>query len=182
MAHVETVAGSVIARSAATSVAAPLDVLLNALGQVTGCRHVVCGSEEDGEGSTRIPEVDGGLKMAYDQTLIRILDRIDSLVETPKFWKPKQRAAEKATQADLAARMTKLSLGAKLARPSQKLFDQLQMHVDEHGVCTIALAIPGGAVVGSGKTFGAALADFDSKFENSPPLLEAPVTVEGIAQ
>lgn len=168
---VETAAGSAIARSAATAVGAPLDVLISALGHVTGMRQVLSTPGEFEDGEKIPPAIDGGVRMAFDNTLVRILSRIDSLVDDSRNWRPARREARQATAAHVAVKLQRARQGAEQTRPSVRYSDKLELSVAAGGECVVLLRLPGGVVYGAGETFGAAMDNFDARFLAEKPVV-----------
>lgn len=172
MAQVETVAGSILARSSATASVAMAQGLMETLHGLMTARHIgraTAGTDDDSE---PVPgRLDGGVSAAFDSAIIRTLDTIEGIVADKRLWKPRRGATEKLTQSDLSARLARLDRGA--VRPSTSLARHLQLSVTTKGQACVFAPVAGGGIAGVGRTFDEALTDFDEAFRNRPPLVDA---------
>lgn len=169
--------GSVVARSDATIPGAMLDPLEELLVNLVGARQVALTTNQ-GDNDTPARH-DGGLHAAFDSTIIRVLNRIDSIVDTPRLWKPDKSTARTLTVADLTNRLKRASIMAEGQRPSARLASKLSLSV-QGGRAVVILEVPGGAVVGVGDSFGEAMEDFDRKFTEVKPVVaeETPASAQ----
>lgn len=172
MAQVETVAGSILARSSATASAAMTENLVATLHGLMTARHIGrVAATEDKDSEPVIGRLDGGVGAAFDSAIIRTLDTIEGIVSDKRLWRPRRGATDKLTRADLRARLARLDRGA--VRPSTSMARHLQLSVTAEGRACVFAPIPGGGIAGVGRTFEEALSDFDESFKNRPPLVDA---------
>lgn len=164
--------GSVVARADATIPGAMLEPLQELLGHLVGARAVALARDDSEPPIPEPPRHDGGLRCAFDSSIIRVLNRVDSVVDDPKLWKPDRKTTRRLTLTDLALRMQRAenqtAVSAAQLRPSVRFGSQLEMSFQD-GKAVVVLAIPGGFVTGYGDTFGDALRDFDANFTNGRP-------------
>lgn len=174
MAQVETVAGSILARSSATASAAMTEGLVATLHGLMTARHIgrATAADANDEDAEPVPgHLDGGVSAAFDSAIIRTLDTIEGIVSDKRLWRPRRGATDKLTRADLRARLARLDRGA--VRPSTSMARHLQLSVTAEGRACVFAPLPGGGIAGVGRTFEEALSDFDESFKNRPPLVDA---------
>ena len=162
--------GSVVARSDATIPGAMLDTLQELLGTLVATRSAALEANAGDEDAPA--KHDGGLQAAFDSSVIRTLNRIDTLVDTPRLWKPDRSTARTLTLNDLTHRLRRADANMDAARPSSRYADRLELSVQQ-GHAVVVMQVPGGVVAGVGETFGEAMRDFDTKFATGKPLAPA---------
>lgn len=172
--RIETVAGSVLARSLATATGAVTEHLIATLQGIAVARQIhaqALPDAEEGEGTTGTAD-DGGVKAAFDSAMIRVLGQIENVVSNPKHWKVRTRETAAYTRVDLNTRIEKIRRGL-VDKPSLRHGGDIKFAVAS-GKVVAYLELPGGAIVGTGSTAAAALEDFDRAWREDAPRTPQP--------
>ena len=157
--------------SAANALDARLTHACSTLESVVGCLSTVRGDGEDELPRREGGNLDGGVLLAFENTICRVLDRIDKLTTTDALWrvapgsrKLARREAESRTQVVEEA-SSSISDGN---RPSHKYRVELAALEGGHFVALLRLK-DGSVLAGYGESAAEAMADFDRVWTRRRP-------------
>jgi len=147
------------------SVSRSVNTVLEIISSLTHCRNGDGYEDEESKGGVK----DGGAKCALDTTLIQACNRLDAMLGESSNWDNKaQDEMMRAITRTHELQHTFLSAQADAARSIQKPSFQLKPTLVSTGAEFLAIygdpGVKGGAIIGSGATPEAALADFDAAF------------------
>lgn len=162
--------GSLVDRGTVESLNERMSVACSALGTVTEALKTCRGDDED-KSIPGVHPLDGGLTAAFDSTVIRLLDRIETIAVSDPAWK-ETREARRLRRKEAVDRVSLIAEAAKhtrdSARPSHKYRVEL-VYLDNSNFMAFLRLKDGSALAGFGESAAEAMVDFDRAWYRKRP-------------
>ena len=127
----------------------------------------------DGSPPPERPELDGGIKASVSTTIMAVCDRLDRVMKEDARWDISGttdlfKALAKTQEAQQEFLREQAASARIVQLPHYQLRPQLMHDGEQYFAVWGDLSLPGGRIIGAGRSPAAALEDFDAAFERAP--------------